>query len=71
MSKQKSKTRVVSGTCEWTADGPGKYLTDCGHAYFPFIREFDQPKIQVVDGVEVCPWCSKEINYIGEDEDEE
>lgn len=46
--------------CVWTSDNDGiNWYTECGHAYFPYIKGFEQPKI-VDDG---CPWCNKQINY--------
>ena len=60
--------------CTWITDVDGiNWYTDCGHTYFPYIRDFNQPKI--VDGI--CPWCNKKIEYDesnyddGEDYDED
>lgn len=70
MSKQKNEVTVVEGFCDWVQDGPGKWVTDCGDTYFPFIKDFPQPAIPIVNGVKICPWCNREINYIEEYEDE-
>lgn len=63
-------------TCRWITDIDGiNWYTECGHTYFPYIRDFDQPDI---DDTDLCPWCKKKrimdesnIMDYGEDYDDE
>lgn len=53
--------------CEWNDYGqPGRWDTDCGHVYFPYVESVYQPKQEDDD---VCPWCGRNIEY-NEEEDE-
>ena len=59
-------------TCSWITDIDGiNWYTECGHKYFPYIRNFDQPNIYDTD---LCPWCKRkriedESNIIDDQED--
>ena len=71
MSKQNNKVTVVKGICTWTQEGAGKCQTECGHTYFPYVKDFPQPKIPEVNGIDICPWCNKEIEYKADEDEEE
>lgn len=59
---------IVGTMCEWCSGSqPGRWDTDCGHTYFPYVSSFPQPEIED----DKCPWCGRDIDYRDEMEEEE
>ena len=50
--------------CVWSSgNGSVNYDTGCGHTYFPYVKTFDQPRPIENGEYDMCPWCSKRIEY--------
>ena len=62
----------MDNICEWTTDNNGgRWDTECGNVYFPYVKYPDKPQIKEDGEGELCPWCGKKISYKNEDEEDD